>query len=119
MLKYASCRSDIWFDLYMPDKFLTPGERFQLIRHCGNQSMTGVWIDEYVFLEVMGSYWFWPAWFETLDFETWFIPAESEFHDIHLDFVWPEDTGSFQNLRFWGGFLDHGLRGTVRSLRPP
>ncbi len=68
---------------------------------------TAVDCDFFVILDVYGTYFFYPAWQETV---TWLDLNELPVMTIKmniLDFTWPEgDFGTVTDLRFWGALLD-------------
>ena len=97
----------IAYDIGMYDTELNAGDLFRLTRSCYNP-LAAVTVDEYIILDVYGSYWFWPAWSTTADFETWTLPAGTGADDTILEFSWPVVDGRVEDLRFWGAFLTSG-----------
>lgn len=97
----------IAYDIGMYDTELNAGDLFRLTRSCYNP-LAAVAVDEYIILDVYGSYWFWPSWSTTVDFETWTLPAGGGSDDVILEFTWPNVTGTAEDLRFWGAFLAGG-----------
>jgi hypothetical protein len=98
----------VWYELSMEDYLLEPGELFALDRHCGNPHPDPLAVDEYILLEITGRFWFWPSWVERLDSEAWDLSAFTAYKDRILEFEWPENTGSYSGVRFWGAIMHQG-----------
>lgn len=97
----------VTYDIALYDNDLEAGDLFRLTRACFNP-FAAVTVDEYILLDVYGSYWFWPAWSTSPDFETWGLPSGSGNDDVILEFTWPTVEGTAEDLRFWGAFLTSG-----------
>ncbi len=102
--------------LYMNRYQFTSGDVFKLRALCsGDDDTHGA--DLYIILDVFGTFWFYPGWTQTPDYQ--FLPGQgSEMNPIFiLDFHWPEgDFGSMEGLIFWGGLLNpdtHDLIGYI------
>jgi hypothetical protein len=103
----------IWIDLVMSDTHLDPGDRFILISILGNDSEANVAVDEYIVLDIAGSYWFWPAWEPATDGMRINLPGSSAVSNLVLLFAWPYGIGNSSDNRFWGAVL---LAGTDHVL---
>lgn len=99
---------ETWYELSMVDVDLRAGDLFQLSRHCGNPDISSQAVDEFIILDIMGLYWYWPQWEETVAWSTWTMAPESNNTDEILTFTWPEVEGSLDGIRFWGAFLQEG-----------
>jgi len=64
-------------------------------------------VDEYIVLDVYGSYWFWPDWGSEPGFQNRDLTEDSVYPDeVILEFVWPDVTGSVSGIKFWAALLD-------------
>jgi len=84
-----------------------PGDTFTLACYFRNTDLE-ITLDEYVMLDVYGSYWFWPGWKQTVDFRSVAIPVDENWVQPILEFTWPEQVGSAEGLMFWGAVLVPG-----------
>lgn len=98
----------VTYDLEMEDVFYTAGETFRLDRTWTNTTSGSVQVDEYILLDILQMYWFWPTWGMTADFSKWTVPVGGPTTDTILTFVWPDVEGEFTGIRFWGAFLASG-----------
>jgi len=99
--------STITYDVHLYDNDLAEGDLFKLTRTCYNPGTT-LGVDEYIILDVYGSFWFWPGWSETIDFKNTVIPSGIEDIIQILEFSWPYVDGTAEDLKFWGALLDEG-----------
>jgi hypothetical protein len=93
------------FDLRLNKTMFEPFDHFVLSTLIINNSAT-IEVDEYILLDVYGSFWFWPTWSQTLDFERRTIEAGETYEDTIIDIWWPAGAGSADDLRFYGALLD-------------
>ena len=86
------------------------GDTFRLSRTLVNAGGSIV-VDEYIILDVYGSYWFWPEWGTAASCRQRTLGSMSIYPDeVVLTFVWPDVEGSAENLRFWSAMLDHATQ---------
>ena len=99
--------------LVMADVNLVPGSHFLLKQEITNRTKSSVTVDEHVILDIFGSFWYWPSWNKTGDFQTVTLePSTDIINNVVLSFVWPSGAGDMENLRFWGAMTnnwDHSL----------
>jgi len=95
------------YDISMYDVELRFEDLFDLQRFYHNP-LTGFDVDEYIILDILDAYWFWPGWTETPEFETWTLPTSGGGQESILQFTWPYVEGEFEGIRFWGAFLTAG-----------
>jgi peroxiredoxin len=67
-------------------------------------TLGAVELDQFVVLDVYGSYWFWPSWGTELDSERRSFPG-GELNEELLSFTWPSGAGSATEIRFWAALL--------------
>jgi hypothetical protein len=92
--------------LHLNRTMFEQGDMFRLSRTLVNTG-SAITIDEYIILDVYGSFWFWPEWSESVSFQTRTLPLMGVYNDeVALTFVWPVTEGSADNLQFWGAMLD-------------
>lgn len=84
------------------------GDRFLLDVGVASRINADLGVDHYLILDVYGTYFFWPEWLETVDYQRVVVPAWSETHETILDFIWPQDAGAGSELKFWSGMLEAG-----------
>ncbi|MBN1296476.1 hypothetical protein JXA80_06825, partial [bacterium] len=99
--------SSITYDIDLYDTNLRSGDVFRLTRKYFNPFAAQP-VDEYILLDVYGSYWFWPGWSMTPNWAMWTCPAATGGGDVILEFTWPMVDGTVEDLRFWGAFLAGG-----------
>ncbi len=81
------------------------GDEFILTRTGWNPHGT-MELDEWIILDVYGSYWFWPDWSVEPDCALVELPSYEYDHQTRLQFDWPtENVGAAEGLKFWGAFL--------------
>lgn len=111
-LRYA-WKTVVWERLEMSDTTFEAGELFRLDRRCGNGEDADVAVDEFLILDVYGSYWYWPTWSEDVDFQSWTLETGQEYSDTILEFSWPAGSGSAPGLKFWAAFLNAGTANLI------
>ena len=105
-LPFMVCQDlDYWYAMDLADHRLNPGDRFSLKREMGNPESEELIFDEFIILDVLGNYWFWPTWSEDATWETASIDGESPLIQDIVTFDWPETGGSAVGLKFWGGMV--------------
>jgi C1A family cysteine protease len=92
-------------DLGMPIRDFQSGDTFLLYSELRNYGPERD-IDEYLALEVMGEFWFWPQWGKDVSSRTRTVPAESFHVETILTFPWPAVQGPFDGIRFWSAILE-------------
>jgi len=100
----APCNPQI--DLRLNATRFTAGDRFHLEAAISPGGRPDCRFDEYIILDVLGEYWFWPSWSTGGDarLDTY---ADNELEFI-LDFIWPDGAGSLSGIKFWGALTDVG-----------
>ncbi|MBN1550400.1 carboxypeptidase regulatory-like domain-containing protein [bacterium] len=96
---------NISFELNLSNSFFKPWDHFHLTTTIINTLETRN-LQEYVFLDVYGNFWFWPSWTNTVDFKTVTSVFGQKDVETILDFWWPAGVGNADGLMFWGGILD-------------
>ena len=105
-LRYAQLqKGPPWFDLEMSDTALSPGDTFQLNASSGNTTASAMTADQYILLDVYGSYFFYPGWSQSVDYNVISIDPFDEYHQTILTFTWPEGAGSASGLYFYGALF--------------
>jgi hypothetical protein len=101
--------------LHLSDTYFEPGEEFALECEVERHG-TPVTVDQYILLEVVGSYYFWPSWSDTLDFDT--ITYYDGYHDQTdiLRFTWPTVGGHFSGIKFYAGCLYTGTATLIGDI---
>jgi len=65
-------------------------------------------LEQYIILDVWGAYYFWPEWTMNLShMRQTFAESPRQRHTV-LEFTWPADAGSAQNIIIWCGCLNPG-----------
>lgn len=80
------------------------GDQFILTTRIGH-TIEVVRADEYIILDVYGSYWFWPSWDQTIDSVRITLNSGRVSVAKVLEFAWPEGAGSASGLYFWAALL--------------
>lgn len=73
-----------------------PGDPFKLSILIDNHGQA-VFCEQYIFLNIGGSYWFWPTWTQDIDSLFLIHPPGLTEREI-LNFVWPDVEGSRNDL---------------------
>ena len=89
-----------------PRDHFAGGDRFILVAQC--QAGEGdIVADLIVVLDIMGQYWFYPAWTQAVQSQQLDLPGNTMIPVSILDFVWPfGDFGRMEGLRFVGAMVD-------------
>jgi len=56
-------------------------------------------VDEYLLLDVYGSYWFYPGWEQNIDFDRRYVEPGTKYTTI-FSFTWPEVEGRVTGIKF-------------------
>ncbi len=67
----------------------------------------------FTILEVLGVYYFAPAWSTGIDFVTLTIGSGETERVVIPEFLWPESAGAFSGAIFWGAMTDPDLHGLI------
>jgi len=94
--------------LGMPDREMEMEDTFTLYNEYRNYGPERQ-IQEFVALEVVGLFWFWPSWSETVDYVETTMGEEESCINTILTFTWPEVEGTLDGVRFWSAVLDADL----------
>jgi len=97
-------------DLLMNSHRFTAGDRFLLRMLVANTCGSTVFVvDEYVVLDLFGSYWFWPDWGGAVNgrYGVALEPAGQTVETL-LDFRWPPGVGALDGILFWGALTEQG-----------
>jgi hypothetical protein len=95
-------------DLTLNQEIFHGGDPFLLTRTAWNPGPQ-LTCEEWLILDVFGSYWFWPSWTSSIDFVLVVLPEQQYDEQVRLEFTWPEGSfGALSGLRFWGAFLEPG-----------
>lgn len=92
--------------LGMPIQMVHTGDTFLLyyeLRNYGSDQH----IDEYIALEVLGEFWLWPNWEQTISLRSRVFPTNSFHVETILTFEWPSVPDPFNGVRFWSAVLEH------------
>jgi len=91
-------------DLVINQEMFRAGDQFLLTCRTSNPG-PAIELEQYILLDVWGSYYFWPTWTEDLDFVFRSFPRGFDETETILEFSWPEGAGSAQDIRFWAAYL--------------
>jgi hypothetical protein len=93
-------------DITMNQESYNAGSRFVVDNTVSNPTDQPIEYLLCVFLDVYGSYWFYPAW--TVDFGAELRTVDPGITDPVrvFDFTWPDVEGSASDLKFWGAMLN-------------
>lgn len=78
----------------------TSGDQFRFQALWANPSVPTEVI-AFIVLDVHGCYWYWPTWSTELTGKTLNLGGRTWTQELVLDFLWPENVGADQDLRFW------------------
>ncbi|MBN2055800.1 metallophosphoesterase [bacterium] len=93
----------------------TAGDRFRLRFDVSNPGGELAAV-QYVLLEIDGAFWSYPAWTAGVDGIPLRIAAGQGWSEYILDFIWPEDTGTGERLRFWAALIEPGANELIGSF---
>jgi len=90
------------------------GDRFILRRVITNAG--GAFsADEYIALDVYGSFWFWPDWTPAIGYQQQTVPAGA-WDETVLQFTWPEAAGAADGIKFWNLLLAPGTTQIIGNI---
>ena len=97
-----------YVDLNLSESFFGPGDSFVLDYTLGNTFEESLSANLWIILDVQGSYWFYPRWVDSGDFDPVIVAGNSITDPvIILDFQWPDDiTDHLSEIRFYGGMTN-------------
>ncbi len=102
---------EIEFFLEVSQAIFMPGDEFYLwaeVEKPAGQSLT---FDEYIVLDVLGQYFFWPGWVQLPDMDHQTVTmgaADTLLEQDILEFIWPDCSGSITGLWFYGLLFEPG-----------
>lgn len=111
----ATPRPQVVVELALNQSVYYPGNQFQLVCHIENPGDT-MDVEEYVILDVFGSYWFWENWTPALDFRLVTLPAQGDFNTMILNFSWPEGAGTLNGINLWAACLEPGTMTALSNI---
>ena len=95
--------------IVMPADHYVTGDTFYLNTQIWNPNVPEKQTAVFVFLDVFGSYFFWPGWTETPDFKFIDLPSGPLNLSILPEFQWPADTGTIDGIGIYAAMTDHSL----------
>ncbi|MBN2054560.1 hypothetical protein JW905_06545, partial [bacterium] len=110
--------NEFTIDLLMNDDLFETGEPFLLVfeARCFCPHLI---LNRYIVLDVYGTYFFWPRWRQTEDYDRQIYDFGDHRYDTILTFTWPPEAGEADDLFFHAGCLDAvsgALVGNVVSI---
>ncbi|MBN2053785.1 hypothetical protein JW905_02605, partial [bacterium] len=99
--------SVLTIDLILNQAIYRPDDEFLLVCRCINP-YGSLSADEYIILDVFGEYWFWPRWWQDLDYRMTYLPAMQVMDETILQFTWPHGAGTLSGINFWAALLECG-----------
>ncbi len=87
-------------------------DRFYLHYYMHNPETTAYSADVYILLDVYGTFWCWPSWIQLddgLDLKRNIsVAPQSSYHEIVLDFIWPETDSRASGIYMYGALFEPG-----------
>lgn len=103
--------SEVWLGRLQPlqnaaeirifEPILEADEFFSVVARLTNAEMTSQHLMEYIVLDVLGNFWFWPEWTSTPSALAITLAPLQILDQTILEFIWPENVGELDNIRFW------------------
>ena len=93
-------------DLLLNGNVFRSNDLFSLKMRLAN-SGPAISVEEYVILDVVSNYWFWPRWTDTVDNRTETLETGIT-EETLMEFTWPADTGFATGILFYAGLLAPG-----------
>jgi hypothetical protein len=91
--------------------FTRPVEDFQALAWLDNPAPESRTLPTVFLLDVLGAYYFWPSWEQTLEWRNTTVPPGSTPLQVIAAFTWPDGTSSTpDDLVLYGAFLTDDLR---------
>ncbi len=98
--------SGLFVDLVLNDHEFYAGDMFMLLITILNRQDESCGC-QYIILDVYGDFWYWPEWTPEPGFRERCLEAWTDYDNEEiLTFVWPENAGSAQNIKFWAAMVD-------------
>ncbi len=91
--------------LYLNQTIFYAGDQFLLQVQISNPE-DDIDVLLFVILDVYGNYWFYPSWSQYLDYESLFLTRQTLINKTILDFIWPQNAGSADDIKFWSAITD-------------
>lgn len=91
--------------VYTNQQTYYPNEAFQLWVTLLNREGYGLWVDEYIVLEVYAQYYFWPTWTTEMDSVSLYMTPGYRLEDLILNFIWPSDVDTIHGITFWAALM--------------
>jgi carboxypeptidase T len=102
--------------LLLNDTMFEGGEQFLLQLDIYNGRTEQLDLQQFLFLDVYGLFFFYPSWSISVDYiDRSIIPGYDELETI-LDFTWPSGVGGATGLNFWLGFYDPAAQVIVGNI---
>ena len=108
--------SDIWSERFqtlqnaaeirISEPVFEDGESFSIIARLTNAETSSSTLSEYIVLDVLGSFWFWPDWSSTPSAAAVTLSPQEVLDQTILEFKWPGNMGELENIRFWIALID-------------
>jgi parallel beta-helix repeat protein len=84
-----------------------PNDNFKLTLRLFN-TCPPLYIDQFILLDVGGSFWFWPSWTPEFDYRESLYMAKMTQAFTILEFTWPNVDSSYYGARFWCAAFHEG-----------
>jgi len=95
------------------------GDRFVLQIHIQNNSLNLLTLQQYLLLEVLGLFYFYPAWMDSAEYVVREFSPGYQSTEILYDFIWPDNCSTTDPLKFWLGYFDpqtQSIAGSIDSV---
>ncbi len=105
-----------YVDLELNKTTFTGGDDFLLTCRSYNPG-SEITLDQYILLDAVGQYFFWPDWTVSPACRLTTVPQGTSPSETILSFTWPEgNMGQISGLHFWAAFLDPSTNTLVGEL---
>jgi hypothetical protein len=94
-------QTDLQQELILNKTNFKPNDDFLLKVRTRNPASSAVAVDQYIALQVIDSFYFWPSWSVSPNCGDRSYNAGCDMQETILEFVWPSGAGSFSPLYFW------------------
>ncbi len=102
--------------LNMPAEMFSPGDDCFLKATLTNPGEPMQDIPLFIILDVLGNYYFYPSWTETVEWQSMDVPQGATELSIIPQFTWPDGVGSAQGLVFYGGMTDAAFSSVLGNI---
>ena len=92
-------------DVYTNKKLYTGNDYFELKLDIENPGPARI-CDLYLVLQVVDLYFFFPSWTEEIDNQTRSLGDGQATSETIFGFIWPENSGRLEDVRFWAALLE-------------